>query len=639
VTGQTVGHYRVCEKLGEGSSAVVYRAEDLSLGREVVLKFFSHSGAGSVARFQHEARTISSLNHPNICTIYEIGEHEGRHFLAMEMLDGQVLAETIAGRPLSTDRLIDFGTQIADALDAAHAERIVHRDLKPANIFVARPGRIKLLDFGVAVLLPRRADPPAAGRLSSSKGGTIPYMSPEQARVEDLDHRTDLFSLGIILYEMATGGRPFVGGTAAEILSAIVSQPPVAPCELNPALPWELERIITKALEKKPALRYQTASDLGADLQRLKRDLDRANSAQTLRGDHAPSPSPARSSRWWMIAAAIGASVIAGSAWLALAAVKARPDSTGSAGHADVEQAPRRGSDVALRPKTEPLSNPATPIAKPPAAAAQAGRAVLPPARPRVLVAADSSALAANETAPGAAADQFLIARRQIDLKLYDQAIETLQKVAHGGNRPQAIEAAFLIASVHDTRADMANAMSTYIEIATRFADDPRAPEALTRLAESTLRSKGRDREQDARRTLTEVVQKYPGSPWAPRALLIRGDLETREGAYQRDEILGGAVPTAAVTYREISERYPSSDAAPAALHRLAGIYADTKRFAIAAATLEALAARDADGRYDAWFAAGEIYEKRLKDITRARAAYSRVLPSSPHYAEALKRK
>ena len=180
--------------------------------------------------------------------------------------------------------------------------------------------------------------------------------------------------------------------------------------------------------------------------------------------------------------------------------------------------------------------------------------------------------------------------------------------------------------------------MSTYIEIANRFPEDPRAPEALVRLAESTLTSKGRDKDQDARRTLTELVQKYPESPWAPRALLMRGDLEARQGAYQRDEVLGGSVLTAAVTYREVAERYASSDAAAAAMNKLARIYTDTKRFDIAAATFQKLAVRDADDRFDAWFAAGEIYEKRLKDTARAKAAYLRVLPSSPHYAEARKR-
>jgi serine/threonine protein kinase len=223
MTGQTITHYRVGEKLGEGGSAVVYRAEDLALGREVVIKFFPRDQAGSIARLQHEARTISSLNHPNICTIYEIGEHDGRHFLAMELLDGQVLSQAIGAHPLTIARLIDLGTQLADALDAAHSEGIVHRDVKPANIFVTRSGRIKLLDFGVAVMLPRRVDSMTARSLTSTTGGTIPYMSPEQARVEELDHRTDLFSLGIVLYEMAAGQRPFVGETAAEVLSSIAN--------------------------------------------------------------------------------------------------------------------------------------------------------------------------------------------------------------------------------------------------------------------------------------------------------------------------------------------------------------------------------------------------------------------------------
>jgi len=245
---------------------------------------------------------------------------------------------------------------------------------------------------------------------------------------------------------------------------------------------------------------------------------------------------------------------------------------------------------------------------------------------------------AANERPPAPAADQFRIAGQQIDLKLYDQALDSLRKVAQGADRQKAIDASFLMATVHDTRGDTANGMSTYIEIANRFPEDPRAAEALARLAESTLKSKRRDSEQDARRTLTELVRKYPGGPWAPRALMMRGDIEARQGVYQRDEVLGGSVPTAAVTYREVVERYASSDVAAPALNKLARIYTDTKRFEIAAATFQELGTRDADDRYDAWFAAGEIYEKRLKDNVRARAAYSRVPPSSPHYGEARKR-
>jgi TolA-binding protein/predicted Ser/Thr protein kinase len=637
MTGQTLTHYRVGDKLGEGGSAVVYRAEDLALGREVVIKFFSGDGAGSVARFQHEARTISSLNHPNICTIYEIGEHEGRHFLAMEMLDGQVLSKAIGGRPLKIEQVIDFGTQIADALDAAHAENIVHRDVKPANIFVTRTGRIKLLDFGVAVMIPRRADPTMARSLFST-GGTIPYMSPEQARVEDLDHRTDLFSVGIVLYEMAAGQRPFSGDTAADLLSAIVNEQPLPPRTINPAIPLELERIINKALEKNPALRYQTASDLRADLHRLKRDIDRAASARALAPGRTAWPQSMRSSFWFLAAAVAGAFAIVGSAGIASVVWRARP---GSAESTREVQEPLRRADVELRAGTERPKSVAAAVVQPttPAApGASVRHEAPPPLRQEATIAPRPVQPVSNDSPPPPAADQFLIARQQIDLKLYDQAIDSLRKVAQGGDRQKAIDASFLMASVHDTRGDTANAMSTYIEIAHRFPDDPRAAEALVELAEATLKSKHPDKEPDARRTLTELVQKYPASPWAPRALLMRGDLEARQGTYQRDELLGGSLPTAAVTYREVVTRYGSSDAASAALNKLARIYTDTKRFEIAATTFQELAARDADDRFDAWFAAAEIYEKRLKNSARARTAYLHVLPSSPHYGEARKR-
>jgi TolA-binding protein len=641
MTGQTVTHYRIGEKLGEGGSAVVYRAEDLALAREVVIKFFMAEGAGSIARFQHEARTISSLNHPNICTIYEIGEHQGRPFLAMELLDGQVLSSTIGGRPLKTEDVIDLGTQIADALDAAHTEGIVHRDVKPANIFVTRSGRIKLLDFGVAVMLPRRVDPTTARSLFST-GGTIPYMSPEQARVEDLDHRTDLFSLGIVLYEMATGRRPFAGTTAADVLAAIVNQLPIAPRTLNPSVPAELERIITKALEKNPALRSQTASDIRADLQRLKRDVELAAATAAQAGGRRLSVPSVRTSIWLGGVAAVGVVAVAGMAWWAIATVRGR--SVSAASVEELHEPPR--ADVLLHPDEatpkEPPRETARPATPPPVTQATLIAPVRPDPPspgPAPLVIAPRVVETVPVEAPRAEGpDQFLIARQQIDLKLYDQAIESLRKVAQGGDRQQAIEASFLTASIHDTRGDTPNAMSTYIEIAHRFPDDPRAAEALVRLAEATLKSKRRDKEPDARKTLTEVVEKYPRSPWAPRALVMRGDLEAREGTYQRDEVFGGSVPTAAITYRAVVERYASSDASAAALNKLARIYADSKRFDVAAATFQELGTRDAEDRFDAWFTAGEIYEKRLKDSARAKTAYARVLPSSPHYAEARKR-
>ena len=445
-------------------------------------------------------------------------------------------------------------------------------------------------------------------------------MSPEQAGVEDLDHRTDLFSLGVVLYEMATGRRPFAGKTAGEVLAAIMNQQAIPPSELNPAVPLELERIITKALEKNPALRHQTASDLRADLLRFKRDLDRPGGVESPAAAQRRVTPAARPSRWRWTAAMVGATAGAGIVWVGIAALRPRSvpvvtgvQASGAVQVPDVElpsvrrQRPRRQS-----------------------------RQRRPP--PRVVEEKPRIEPAERQATPPPSAEYLRAARQQIDMKLYDQAIDGLRMVAQGSHRQHAIEASFLIASVHDTRGDTASAMSTYIEVANRFPSDPRAAEALFRLAESTLQSKRRNKEQEARQTLSELVEKYPRSTWAPQALLVRGDVETRQRVHQHDETLGGSVPAGAVTYREIVKRYPSSDAALPALNKLARFYADTERFEMAAAALETLAVRDGQNRYDGWFAAGEIYDKRLKDHARARAAYSRVRPSSPHFDDARKR-
>ena len=312
---QTISHYRITGQLGSGGMGVVYEAEDLNLGRKVALKFLPlqmSRDQNALDRFLLEARTASALNHPNICTIYAVETAPGENsasvsFIAMELLEGQNLEQKLRSGPLPTDRLLDIAIQLADALDAAHAKGIIHRDIKPANIFLTPRGQVKVLDFGLAKLTrPEMAmetigatqDSPVPANLTSPGAtvGTISYMSPEQARGEDLDTRTDLFSLGTVIYQMATGKLPFAGATSAVVFHAILELDPVPVLQLNATLSPKFQEIVEKLLEKDRDLRYQSAADLRGDLKRLKRDVESgrktAASASSFRWRHHPLRGP-----------------------------------------------------------------------------------------------------------------------------------------------------------------------------------------------------------------------------------------------------------------------------------------------------------------------------------------------------------
>lgn len=686
---------------------IVYRAQDLKLGRQVALKVLpagSSDNDEAIERFKREARTASALNHPNICTIYGFDEHEGQLYLAMELLDGEPLDRRLSGKPLDMRLMLDIGAQVADALDAAHTEGILHRDVKPANIFITRRGSVKVLDFGLAKLSPeyRRSarhldaknETKVEEHFTSMAGttvGTIAYMSPEQARGDEVDPRTDLFSFGVVLYEMATGKQSFPGSTTAVVFDGILNRDPAPPSQFNASVPGELDRIISKALEKDRSLRYQTAADLGADLKRLRRDsgsrqivvpavssnpdaptvvipsgaTPAATDSVVPPATQASGPSDQGSatmrsgvmqsgvSKPWVFGAGVGVVIVAAIAAGLGAYFASRGDS--SAGPDSTQQAAVTTPEVPAAGGAGPQPPSATP---PPATAAAAAAATKPAApgngtsaarpagaapgtaKPTAKPAAPAPAPAPVASRDAEATQRLEVARAKIANNLNDQALADLRQIIvdYPGSRAGA-EASLLAAELHEKVGRIDDAMAALVEFESRFAGDRRAADSKLRRSQLLGRMRQPRAQIQSRELLNEVARDFPGTPQANAALSTKLKIENdRKELRELDPVLKIEVPAVMVTLRTIIEQFPDAPQSMAARNRLAIMLTGMNRHVEAAQVLEDLGTRFADNPMDVWFRLGELYERRLNDPVKAREAYGKVPPGSGRYAEAQRR-